>query len=110
MYFYLKLKDKYISKKDYKHAKKLCETFEIKTMEDYHDLYLKSDVLLLADVFENFRDVCINNYKLDPAFYYTALRISMGCMFETNKRKLRNLKRPRYATYGRKRYQMGVFP
>lgn len=76
MYFYLKLEDKYISKEDYKHAKQVWETFEMKTMEDYHDLYLKSDVLLLADVFENFRDVCMNNYKLDPAFYYTAFGLA----------------------------------
>ena len=44
----------------------------MKTMREYHDLYLKSDVLLLADVFENFRSVCLKNYKLDPAWYYTA--------------------------------------
>ena len=41
-------------------------------MRDYHDLYLESDVLLLADVFENFRNVCLKNYKLDPAWYYTS--------------------------------------
>ena len=41
-------------------------------MEGYHNLYNKTDVLLLADVFENFRDICIKNYKLDPAHYYTA--------------------------------------
>ena len=41
-------------------------------MKDYHDLYLLSDVLLLADVFENFRNVCLKNYRLDPAWYYTA--------------------------------------
>ena len=44
----------------------------MKTMREYHDLYLMSDVLLLADVFENFRDVCSKNYGLDPAWYYTA--------------------------------------
>ena len=44
----------------------------MKSMRAYHDLYLKTDVLLLADIFENFRDVCIGNYKLDPAWYYTA--------------------------------------
>ena len=44
----------------------------MKTFKDYHDLYNKSDVLLLADVFENFRDVCMKNYQLDPAWYYTA--------------------------------------
>ena len=44
----------------------------MKSMRDYHDLYLKTDVLLLADVFENSSDVCIENYKLDHAWYYTA--------------------------------------
>ena len=41
-------------------------------MDDYHDLYLKSDVLSLADMFEEFRSVCLVNYELDPARYYTA--------------------------------------
>ena len=41
-------------------------------MREYHDLYLLSDVLLVADVFENFRNVCLKNYKLDAAWYYTA--------------------------------------
>ena len=44
----------------------------MKTLQDYHDLYNLTDVLLLADVFENFRNVCMENYKLDPAHYFTA--------------------------------------
>ena len=44
----------------------------MKNLEDYHNLYIEVDVLLLADVFENFRDICIKNYKLDPGYYYTA--------------------------------------
>ena len=44
----------------------------MKMMRDYHDLYNQSDVLLLADVFENFRDTCKRNYNLDPCWYYTA--------------------------------------
>ena len=44
----------------------------MKSMRDYHDLYNRVDVLLLDDVFENFRDICIKNYNLDPAHYYTA--------------------------------------
>ena len=44
----------------------------MKTFREYHDLYLKTDVLLLADVFENFRNICQNNYDLDPAWYYTS--------------------------------------
>ena len=41
-------------------------------LQDYHNLYNKTDVLLLADVFESFRDICLENCKLDPAHYYTA--------------------------------------
>ena len=70
--FYSKLTDKDISDDDYKHAHAVWDEFGMKTFKDYHDLYNKSDVLLLADVFENFRDVCMKNYQLDPAWYYTA--------------------------------------
>ena len=47
----------------------------MKHLQEYHDLYNETDVLLLADVFENFRDICLNNYKLDPAHYFTALSL-----------------------------------
>ena len=70
--FYSKLNDEDISDEDYQHAIKVWNTFGCKTIKDYHDLYLKSDVLLLADVFEKFRLTCIKNYKLDPAHYYTS--------------------------------------
>ena len=70
--FYSRLNDENISQEDYDHAQNVWKHFDCKTMRDYHDLYLKSDVLLLADVFENFRDLCLENYKLDPAYYYTA--------------------------------------
>ena len=62
----------YISEEDYEHAKTVWKEFDIDRMKDYHDLYILSDVLLLADVLENFRNVCLKNYKLDPAWYYTA--------------------------------------
>ena len=70
--FYSKLNKSHISDEAYEHAQKVWSEFDCETMRDYHDLYLKSDVLLLADVFENFRDVCLTNYELDPAWYYTA--------------------------------------
>ena len=70
--FYSKLNDCHISDEDYDHAKRVWNETEIENMGDYHDLYLKSDVLLLADVFEEFRKVCLRNYDLDPAGYYTA--------------------------------------
>ena len=69
--FYSKLSDTNISANDYAHANKVWDVFQMNIMRDYHDLYLKTDVLLLADVFEKFRYVCMNNYQLDPAWYYT---------------------------------------
>ena len=70
--FYSKLADEGISDDDYKHAQEVWVEFGMKTFKEYHDLYNVSDVLLLSDVFENFRDVCMENYQLDPAWYYTA--------------------------------------
>ena len=69
--WYSKLNDTNITADDYKHAHKVWKVFGMNTMRDYHDLYLKTDVLLLADVFEEFRKVCLDNYQLDPAWYYT---------------------------------------
>jgi len=71
--FYSKLNNTEISDEDYKHAQTVWKEFGCKTIRDYyHDLYNVSDVLLLADIFENFRDVCMDNYKLDPAWYFTS--------------------------------------
>jgi len=70
--FYSRLNEEDISDEDYEHAKTVWEEFNIKSLRKYHDIYNRSDVLLLADVFGNFRDVCIKNYNLDPAWYYTA--------------------------------------
>ena len=57
--FYNILNDQHITNEEYDHARKVWETFNIMTMGEYHDLYLKSDVLLLADVFESFRKTCL---------------------------------------------------
>ena len=57
---------------DYEFYKEICAKFNIKSSGEYHDLYLKSDVLLLADVFENFRETCFQYYKLDPAHFYSS--------------------------------------
>ena len=70
--FYSRLSGDGISDEDYEHAQRVWETFGMTTLRDYHDLYNQSDVLLLADIFENFRDVCSDNYGLDPAWYYAA--------------------------------------
>ena len=86
--FHSILNDSDISEEDYIHAKKVWETFDMKTMRDYHDLYLKSDVLLLSDVFENFRDVCLDNYRLDPIFYYTAPGLAWDACLKITKVEL----------------------
>ena len=70
--FYSKLSGRGISEKDYKHVWNVWNSFNMKTLKEYHELYNITDVLLLADVFENFRDICLKNYGLDPVHYYTA--------------------------------------
>ena len=58
-----------ISDTDYKHANNVFEKFNLNNLGDYHDLHVRSDMLLLADIFENFRNACLNNYELDPAHF-----------------------------------------
>jgi len=70
--FYSKLNDCDITDEDFEHAQKVWKHFKMTTFREYHDLYLKTDVLLLVDVFENFRDICMKNFELDPAWHNTA--------------------------------------
>ena len=55
---------------DYRHANKVFKKFELRNLTQYHGLYVQSDTLLLADVFENFRNKCIETYELDPALFF----------------------------------------
>ena len=70
--FYSNLNMSSISKEDYQHAQKVWKEFGIHNLGDYHDLYLRTDVVLLVNVFEAFRDTCLKHYKLDPAHFYTS--------------------------------------
>ena len=92
--FFSKLSGEGISNEDYEHAKRVWSTFKMKTIRDYHKLYNKSDVFLLCDVFENFRDLCITNYDLDPAWYYTAPGLSWDALLKITKVKLELLTDP----------------
>ena len=86
--FYSILNDEHISDKDYTHAQNVWNTFNLKNMGEYHDLYLKSDILLLADVFENFRKTCLQYYKLDPCHYFTSPGLSWDAMLKMTDMKL----------------------
>ena len=67
---YLNMSD--ISEYDYKHAQRVWKEFKLKNVGEYHDLYLKTDVLLVSNVIEAFRNSCLGYYKLDPAHFYTS--------------------------------------
>ena len=86
--FYSILNDQHITDDEYDHAKKVWKTFNIKTMGEYHDLYLVSDVLLLTDVFKNFRKTCMQYYKLDPCHYFTSPGLSWDAMLKMTNIKL----------------------
>lgn len=86
--FYSTLTETGVTEEDYDHTKNVWKHFNCKNLGEYSDLYLKIDVLLLADVFENFRDMCILTYNLDPVFYYTAPGFSFDCMLKYTNIKL----------------------
>ena len=86
--FFSSLKEKYISEKDYLKANNICNVFKIDTVGDYHDLYLKTDVLLLADVFEKFIKHCLNYYGLDPCHHFSSPGLSWDAMLKMTRIKL----------------------
>ena len=86
--FYSQLNKTGISDEDYAHAKRVWYVFNCKTMRDYHDLYLKTDVLLLTDIMTEFRRVCKRVYGLDALHYYTAPGLVWDAMLKLTKVKL----------------------
>ena len=76
-----------ITEEDYTHAKQVWEKFRMVSLGEYHDLYLLSDTLQLTDVFENFREICLHYYELDPAHFYTSPGLAwQACLKMTGQR------------------------
>ncbi|MEI7504562.1 MAG: hypothetical protein WCJ61_14890 [Paludibacter sp.] len=90
--FYSKLNNKECSKEDYNNAVNVWCTFNCKTLLDYHNIYLVSDVLLLSDIIDNFRAVCYKNYGLDCSYYYTAPGLSWDAMLKFTEIELEFIK------------------
>lgn len=86
--FYNDLTDEPCSEKDYEHALNVWKSFKFSNMGEYHDLYLKSDVLLLADVFEEFRVMAMSYYRVDPCHYFTMPGMSWNALFLNTGAKL----------------------
>ena len=83
--FYSHLNMEDIDEIDYIHGNNVFKSFKLENLGDYHDLYVKSDTLLLADVFENFRDMCIKEYELDPAHFVSLPGLAwQTCLKKTN--------------------------
>ncbi len=78
--FFNKLRNAECSAADYEHAKEVWARFGCETFRDYHELYLKADVMQLTDVFENFRNLCMKDYFLDPAHYISSPQLSWDAM------------------------------
>ena len=100
-YFYSSLKDGkrdrsngHISDEQYQHLQNVWDTFNFNTFEDFHDHFLKKDVLLLADTFEKFISTCLKYYDLDPCHYFTAPGPSWDALLKMTKVELEKLSDP----------------
>ena len=82
--FYSNLNMENIDDIDYRHGNNVFKRFELENLVDYNDLYVQSDTLLLADVLENFRDMCIKEYELDPAHFLSLPRLAWQAYLKKN--------------------------
>ena len=90
--FFSKLTGEGITDEDYQQAHTVWKEFNIESMKDYHILYNLSDVLLLTDIFENFRSICMNHYELDPAWYFSAPGLAWDATLKITKIQLELLR------------------
>ena len=86
--FYSLLNDTHISEREYEHAQNVWKTFSLRDMGEYHDLYLRSDIILLADVFQNFKKTCLLLWLRSMSLLYFT-RTRLGCYVEDDWSKAR---------------------
>ena len=86
--FFSSLSKSGITDDEYKHAQKVWDQFGMQTFHEYHDRYLLTDVILLADVFQHFRNMSLSSYGLDPLHYYTAPGLSFDACLKMSKVRL----------------------
>lgn len=106
--FYNSLTEEHISESDYKHACTVFKSFNMRNLKDYHNLYVKTDTLLLADVFEKFRGLCLTNYKIDPCHVYTAPGLAWQACLKMTKVELELLTDPTMHLFIEKGIRGGV--
>ena len=97
--FYSTLSQETISEKNYKHAQNVYAKLNCKSFKDYHFTYLKTDVLLLADAFEDFRTTCYNYDGLDPANYISAPSLAWDAMLMKTNIELEQIYDPKNIGY-----------
>ena len=73
-----------ITDANYVNAKRICKDYKIKNLREYHELYVQIDTLLLADVFETFRNMCLEIYEVDPAKFLSALGLALQAALKKN--------------------------
>jgi hypothetical protein len=86
--FYSSLSNENVGEEEYKNAQQIWNTFDIKNRREFTSFYNKIDVRLLADIIENFREVSLQNYKLDSMWYFTTSGFAWDCMLKMTKQKL----------------------
>ena len=87
--FYSNLNLEDISDEDHAHAQKVWDVSEINNLGEDHDLYVQSDTLLLADVYENFRNMCFEKYELDPTYFVCAVGLACQVCLKKDRNKIR---------------------
>ena len=90
--FFSKLTGEGMTDANYEHAQEVWRAFDIKNLEEYHNLYLNTDVVLRADVFESFRKTCMRHYGLNPAHYYSAPGFSWNAPLKHSKAEIQLLR------------------